>query len=385
MGTPSAAKRDYGFISVGSAMAEGNPFASEVLADTGHVRYSFQFSEDPDVQVEVTQAYTTRFSEIYSTEPGPGSSGPPLMFRAYSSCLVRPVVRETPADDTVPLLRSLVLPGSRKRRRPGAQRVVTLTGFLGQRALAESTAEHVRRCTEEVRKLGRRVESVSWSRALGSAVKCGYVTLRVEGNLVGLARVPFVFTGTIDVPPSQPMPRGFYPPLFSRAVLAMLPGPQQQWSTTTRFTAVSVAEVARLIGAGGVLTGVGHALLQSASLCFIGAWTGRPVILVPGRVEAVLKIPCDAIHAETAFAILKLVVSLPLQFTVSHNTVSGVDHAAHALVSPGGLFSVHQGRGPLRVGIQPKDKTAIHHWSTPWWVSRRMALQFPTLAVAFGR
>ena len=49
------------------------------------------------------------------------------------------------------------------------------------------------------------------------------------------------------------------------------------------------------------------------------------------------------------------------------------------------LFSVHQGRGPLRVGIQPKDKTAIHHWSTPWWVSRRMALQFPTLAVAFGR
>ena len=84
MGTPSIVKRDHGFISVGSIVSEGNPFTSELVADTGGVRFTFSFSEDIDVSVEVTRAYTTRFSEIYSTELGPGGTGPPLMFKAFS-------------------------------------------------------------------------------------------------------------------------------------------------------------------------------------------------------------------------------------------------------------------------------------------------------------
>ena len=388
MGTPSIVKRDHGFISVGSVVSEGNPFTSELVADTGGVRFTFSFSEDIDVSVEVTRAYTTRFSEIYSTELGPGGTGPPLMFKAFSSCFVRPdhlAVNETASDDSVPSLRTLVIPGSRKRRRKGAQRVVTVAGHLGQRALRESTAEHVRRCAEEVRRLGKRVDHVPWSRAIGAAVKCGLVTLRVEGHLVGLSRVPFVFSGTIDMPLGQGMPHGYYPPLFTRAVLAMLPGPNQPWNTTVRFTAVSVGEVERLVAQGGVLAGVGHALLRSALLCFVGAWSDQPFILVPGQLERVLSIPCEAICAATAFAILKLVVSLPLQFTVSHGTVTGVERSAHALVSSGGIFSVCHTPSALTVGIQPPEKVAICRWPTTWWVARRIAVQFSTLAATFGR
>ena len=138
-GHASIVKRDHGFISVGSVVSEGNPFTSELVANTGGVRFTFSFSEDIDVSVEVTRAYTTRFSEIYSTELGPGGTGPPLMFKAFSSCFVRPdhlAVNETASDDSVPSLRTLVIPGSRKRRRKGAQRVVTVAGHLGQRRCA---------------------------------------------------------------------------------------------------------------------------------------------------------------------------------------------------------------------------------------------------------
>ena len=149
------------------------------------------------MSVEVTRAYTTRFSEIYSTELGPGGTGPP-MFKAFSSCFVRPdhlAVNETASDDSVPSLRTLA--DSRQPQATTQGRAARGDGCWPPGAAGAARVD--RRARVAVRRggpaPGERVDHVPWSRAIGaSRWRCGLVTLRVEGHPCwALARSVCVF------------------------------------------------------------------------------------------------------------------------------------------------------------------------------------------------
>lgn len=369
-------------MSVGPVEVVGSPWMQEIDPETGDVTFVAQFCEETGVDVRLVQAYMLRKSEIYSP-----FGRQPLMYKAYSSQFVRAEVTVGPEDASVPLLRNVMIPGSRKRRRKEVQ-TVSIKGVLGQRQLLGSSFEHARRCAEQVRKLGKCAERTEWSRAICASLKAGFVTVRVEGTLTGKNSVPFTLVGTVDLPPGQSFLPDFYPPYFAPAMAAMLPRSAPEWSINTRFTAVSVPEVQRLLSMGGLLMGIGYELLRAAALCYVEVGDGVPFILVPGALEQTLRIRCDPVQGGVAFAILKLMVSLPLWFTVSHSRVVGTETRVHATVSPGGIFSVHRDTPDMyhfpRVGIRPHEKEDIAKWRTPWWVSVPVARRIADISVTFN-
>lgn len=383
MTTPVADKRAYGFVSVGGRDALVNPFVSTVDSRGERVCWKFEFAENEATRVEVTDAYFTRFSDIRLPDSAPGCT-----FEAYTSTRIRPVVCLGEETTDVPLLRKLVVseyvPISRKRRRRVLKRV-SITGFLGQAQLRASSVEHLRRCCEEVRRLGHNPERASWSRAICAAAKVGYVTVRVEGHLIGATRVPFKFVGMVEMPPSQAFLPEFYPPIFTQALSAVRLRHSSEWSIESRFTAVPLAEISGLISAGGVVARIGTEILQSAILCFVQAWTEEPVVLVAGALKDVLRIRCEPVQGANAFAIIKLVVSLPLLFRTERGIVIGMERHSHAVVSPGGIYSVHRNSREMynfpRVGIRPPDTMPIRRWTTQWWVSRSLAVRLSNISV----
>lgn len=383
MSTPVDDKEPYGFISVGGRDALVNPFVCTVDPRGERVCWKFEFAENQTTRVEVTNAFFTRFSDIClpNTEPE-------CKVGAITSTTVRPVVRISEDIADVPLLRKLVVseyvPSLRKRRRCALNRV-SITGFLGQAQLRSSSVEHLRRCYDEVRRLGHNPERTSWSRAICAAAKVGYVTVRVEGHLIGATRVPFKFVGMVEMPPSQGFLPEFYPPVFTRVLSAMRLRHSSDWTTESCFTAIPLSEISGLLLAGGVVARIGNELLKSAILCFVQAWTDEPVVLVVGALKGLLRVRCEPVQGAVAFAIIKLVVSLPLLFWIERGIVKGTERHSHAVVSPGGIYSVHHDTREMhsvpRVGIRPPDTVPIRRWTTHWWVSKGLAMKIADISV----
>lgn len=326
----------------------------------------------------LVKSSTAKLERLTNCGSGDDAAPRPEWVRSAVELCPTVSVSEDGADDAVDIRAlldsSFVDDSKRQKRQRKAQSLVKIIVPITRSARQASDVEHVWQCNGH--------PDSGW---------CNVATLEATVILVAkktAAKLPVTLRGSVGMPLSQPYCRVFVPQGFPYLLegLTEATGALRRWDPRKRFSIVNLSDVRGLLEDESSLRHfVGRALIRSAVLMYEHLGGGGRVLFIPHDVCALLpSLPATVVGAADAFAIMKLVTTMPLAFVVRDDDRLDSTRRGEAMVSfdaaqSHSLFTCERlrriyGVDVPRVGIKPADNVPPDRWDKrDWWCAAPFA------------